>query len=162
MNLRTWAAVVSVVTMAGALAAAEANKVEGSYMVDGKTVALKYAYSVKYSYDKEARKAVLLSATALAPQDVATEDSFSHFSEMARDGKLSAMQVNFKADRTISGIFLYDKAFDGALQTVGFEKLETTRFDATGVTGKITMAEPHSFFKQKFQYNATFSVDWTK
>jgi len=141
-------------------AAPIANKVEGTYMVDGKVIQLKYAYPVKETSQGKPFKAVLLSAAPVPDSTLKSEDLFSTFSELARDGKLQAVEVVFEDAKNIRGIRVYDKAFDGALQTGVGDKFDGTKFDATGVAGKISMAQPDHFIKQTYQYNATFSVSW--
>jgi hypothetical protein len=141
-------------------AAPSANKVEGTYMVDGKVTQLKYAYAVKETSDSKPFKAVLLSAAPVPDATLKSEDLFSTFSDLAREGKLQAVEVVFEDSKKIRGIRIYDKAFDGALQTGVGDKFEGTKFDAVGVAGKIDMAKPDNFFKQTYQYNATFSVSW--
>lgn len=144
--------------LAGSVRAADPNKVEGSYTVDGKAAQLKFAYAVNETCDKKKCPAVLFSATAISDRDL-QEDVFLHFSDLGREGKVQALEIIFKTDKTISSVRIYDKAFDGALQTGGMETFQSTRFDATGIAGKITMDSPRSFFDQKFQYNLTFNVN---
>lgn len=139
---------------------AEINRVDGFYMVDGKTTQLKYAYPAKYvSQEGTTLKSVLFSAGPVSAEDLKSDDPYSTFSRKARAGEVQALQVIFKPDKTVKQIHIYDKALDGALQT-NFGKFETTRFDSTGVTGKIIMDSPKSFIKQTFQYSMSFSVNW--
>lgn len=159
MLIRRLVFVFLALILAGSVRAADPNKVEGSYVVDGKTAQLKYAYAVNETCDKKKCAAALFSAAPISDQDLKTEDVFSHFSSLARDSKVQALEIIFKADKTISGVRIYDKAFDGALQTGGMETFAATRFDATGIAGKITMDGPRSFFEQKFQYNLTFNLN---
>jgi hypothetical protein len=145
--------------LAGSARAADPNKVEGSYIVDGKTAQLKYAYAVNETCNNKKCPAVLFSAAPISDQDLKTDSVFLQFTDLGRTGKVQALEVIFLADKTISSVRIYDKAFDGALQTGGMETFAATRFDATGITGKITMDGPRSFFDQKFQYNLTFNVN---
>src|SRR5262249_24877912 len=140
-----------------------ADKVDGSYMVDGKTHALKYAYPVKEKIQDKPCRAILFSADPVAPENLkAGQDPFMVFSDLAREAKTQAVEVLFSDDKSIKSVRIYDKGFDGALQTGGNEKFTATKFDATGIAGKITMDKPADFFKQTYQYNMTFDVAFPK
>jgi hypothetical protein len=139
-----------------------ADKVDGSYMVDGKTVALKYAYPVQDKVQGKPCKAILFSAAPVAPETLKGGEPFMVFSDLAQQGKTQSVEVLFKDDKTIASVRIFDKGFDGALQTGGNEKFTATKFDATGIAGKITMDKPQDFFKQTFQYNMTFDVSFPK
>ncbi len=139
--------------------AADSNRVDGFYMVDGKTTQLKYAYPVKYVSQGTTLKSVLFSAGPISAEELKSDDPYSTFSSKATAGEVQALQIVFKRDNTIKQIHIYDKALGGALQT-NYGKFETTRFDSTGVTGKIIMDSPKTFIKQTFQYSMSFSVNW--
>jgi len=139
--------------------AADPNQVEGSYTVDGNQTPLKFAYA--FTHKKEGKppcRAVLFSATPLSASDLKVEDPFQEFANRARKGQVQALEALFCKAKEIEMIYIYDKAFDGALQTGGMEKFEAKKFDLTGVAGKISMDHPSSFFKQKYQFDISFSV----
>lgn len=128
-------------------------------MVDGNTIQLKYAYAVKYVSRGNTYESAVFSAAPISPEDLKSDDHYLTFSNRAGAGKVQGLQVIFKPDKTIKEIFIYDKEIGDALQT-NFGKLESTRFDSKGVTGKIFMDAPGKFIKQTFQYNISFSVNW--
>src|SRR5262245_8931269 len=93
------------------------NKVEGTYMVDGTVTQLKDASPCKETLASKPFTAVILSAAPVEDATLKSEDPFSTFSDLARNGKLQAVEVVFEDAKKVRGMRVYDKAFDGALQT---------------------------------------------
>jgi hypothetical protein len=160
-TMQTRSVLIAVLTLvlSGPVPAADSDTVEGSYMVDGNPVQLKYAYAVKDEARGITYESALFSAAPISAEDLKSDDYYLTFSDRASAGEVQALQVIFTPHKTIKEIFIYDKAIGGALQT-NFGELEVSRFDSTGVTGKIIMDTPARFIDQTFQYNISFNVNW--
>lgn len=137
-----------------------ADTVDGSYTVNGRTTVLKYVYASKYPDHSKPYNTVVLSVAEI-PREWLTYISVDTFREKAMEDGAQMMVVVFKPDGKLKDAFIFDKSVEGSmLQITPFTKLESTRFDPKGVTGKISLGALPNYFEQKISSTVTFSMDW--
>ena len=153
--LRATAALALV--MFGAVASYAADSADGSMTVNGKTVALRYAYAgiEPDFFDKKETNIVVL----LSDMPVTAEQFADHFGP--EHLKLTGVKVSINKDKQIVSGTIYSPEltkYNGSFSATGMHTLEPTTLTTKAVAGKLYMAKQDDFFGTKYQYSATFSA----
>jgi hypothetical protein len=150
--------VVLLIAAAGFPAAAGDGTASGSLTVNAETVALRYAYATAMPgfFDKATEDVrVLLSDTPLS--ETARDDVFER-THLGRDGAARIVEVLLDAERHPIGGAIYAPAFEGSVSMAGMHRFEPSRFERTGLGGRLFVEGAHEFQGVTFHYDATFAA----
>jgi hypothetical protein len=145
-------------TQAQAQAEAEEGRATGGITLNGERVTLTHAYAAakRGMFDKATEDVQVLLTDAELP-DTAREDMFELI-HLARDGKITAVEVLIDATGSPIGGAIYAKAFDGMISVAGVHRYAQTRKADKSIAGRLSMDRPSTFMNVTYEYDATFDA----
>jgi len=138
------------------------STVSGTFTVNGKTVALKYAYAlIKPDMFHEEKDALYVVLSDVPVDDATLRDDFDLI-HLARAGKLHAIEVKFDEQARPNDGQLYNNNFKDApnVSVSGMHEFVPRRFEPGKLIAGKLYVEPQSSFgdEDKWVYSATFSA----
>ncbi len=144
---------------AGKPAAKKSDNVSGKFTANGKSFDFKYVYAWKASSpfkDDQMDTFVLLSDQPVA--DDAMRD-FMTRSDLAEQGKLNGIQVEFDPSGEITSGNVYSKELKHhSFSASGMHKWDKKTLSDTAIEGKLYLEHPDDFFDDQWDYSATFKT----
>lgn len=134
------------------------GRATGSLTLNGARITLTHAYAVakRGMFDK-ATEDVQVTLTDAELPDTARDDMFELI-QLARDGKVTAVEVRIDATGAPIGGAIYAKAFDGMVSVAGMHRFAQARKEQKAIAGRLSMDGPSTFRDVTFQYDATFDA----
>ncbi len=130
----------------------------GTLTLDGVPVPLTHVYATAQPgfFDKKKEDIhVLLSSVALSDEE--RGDAFALI-ELARQGKVSAVEVVIDAEGSPIGGSLFAKGFGGMVSAAGMHEFARERLERSVIAGRLSVKEPHTFMGVTYQYDARFTA----
>jgi hypothetical protein len=137
---------------------AQDGRATGSVTLNGTRVTLTHAYALAKpgAFDKSTEDVQVLLTDAELP--LAARDDMFELIDLARAGKITAVEVLIDATGSpIAGGF-YSKAFKGMISATGMHRFEPARRDAKSIAGRLSMEQPSTFMEVTYVYDATFDA----
>ena len=139
-------------------AAGEQGTATGTLTLGSATTHLTHAYALARpdTFDKTKENVLVVLSDAAIPDDVLWED-FPGL-KLAAAGKLHAVQVELKADRSVKSAAIFDAAFvdSQSFQGIADPVFQVSTFDGRTVEGKLSSGAPQELVNKKFAFTAAF------
>ena len=145
-------------------ALAAADSVTGSLTANGKKFALTHAYAqMRKSHSDKSKSELHIIVTDKELSPAAASDDIELMQAQDKQ-ELSGFTATIDADKQIISGTVFSPAFNKMKEFsgVGMQKLDLKSLTATHVAATIGMPKEDDFFKEKYQYTATFDIPISK
>jgi len=141
--------------------AADKGTITGKFTANGKSYDLKYVYAWKEPSHFEKKQ--IDTFVLLSDQPVAADAlrDFMTRSDLAENGKLNGIQVEFDPKGEITSANIYSEQFKkthGSFSATGMHQWEKKTLSNTLIEGKLYLKHPDEFFDDTWDYTATFKA----
>lgn len=138
--------------------AGEQGTATGKLTLGGKTTPLTHAYALARpdTFDKTKENILVVLSDVAIPDEALWED-FPGL-KMATAGRLHAVEIEFKPDRSVKAAGAVHEAFTDSLGYHGIPdpEFQVKAFNAQVVEGALSSGKPEELMKRPFEFSATF------
>ena len=151
--------VAMVLLLCVSMAHAQSENATGAISVNGRQVALRYAYvSVQPGFFDKNTEDIRVLLTDV-PVDAAVRGDVFALSRRARAGELHGVEVVVNAKGEPMSGFLFLEAFDGLVSVAGMHQFEAKALERSLISGRMFTDGPRTFSGITWEYDVTFSAD---
>ena len=162
MKLRSILTSAALVVIALSLAAPaqQVGSASGTLTVNGKMAKLSHAYARIFKNNPDETEKYIEVLLTAEPVDPLVAGSSSALHKLARDGKLTGIQVTIAEDKHPFGTTVYSSAIsDGYVPAAKNQEFDAATFDDKTVAGRLYTSEEGSFLSDTYEYDVKFNAE---